>query len=61
LRRDISYAGSLLTSDKVICKHLNRLETQKKALDSGMNDLVEKPMKGDNLKLLVESNRRETN
>lgn len=26
-----------------------------------MNDLVEKPMKGDNLKLLVESKRRESN
>ena len=39
----------------------NRLETQKKALDSGMNRLVEKPMKGDNLKLLIESNRRESN
>jgi hypothetical protein len=37
------------------------LETQKKALDSGMNDLVEKPMKGDNLKLLIDSNRRESN
>ena len=61
MRSDTSYAGSLLTSDKVGFNNTNKLETQKKALDSGMNDLVEKPMKGENLKLLVESNRRESN
>jgi hypothetical protein len=61
VRSDTSYAGSLPTSDRVSCRKIKRLGTQKKALESGMNDLVEKPMKGENLKHLVDSNRRESN
>lgn len=61
MRSDTSYAGSQLMSDRVSCKQVNRLGTQKKALESGMNDLVEKPMKGENLKHLIDSNRRESN
>ena len=61
MRSDTSYAGSLLTSDRVSYIQVNWLGTQKKALESGMNDLVEKPMKGENLKHLVDSNRRESN